>query len=244
MWLFFSAGAPFVVLSPGEFQIALALRLSTLPAFACPEPFPHHVPCSCGRGPVSRDGFVDHALRCAQFTSYAQTLRHNDVRDAMAAVARSYGVTTTVEPRFYDYDDSGGVLRRPDITFHLPRRLTTDVTVVMPGLVEKAAAEKDKDHTMAVARMGDTFVPFAMDVFGFRHDSCFRLVDAMAVQLPAFLRRPFRFDMWSAVSCALAKARALAVLSSLRRHVLPLHRALVPPGLRRPASAPPSRRSE
>ena len=55
----------------------------------------------------------------------------------------SFGIWTTVEPRGFSY--ASGLRQRPDIIFHTPKPITTDVTVVnTSGDVGLAAADAAK----------------------------------------------------------------------------------------------------
>lgn len=215
-FLFFAATTPLSMMSPHQFQLATCIRLRTLPR----DVWMGTQRCACGFFNLTTCQAIEHALSCDR-VPYSKTTRHNSVRDTIASVARSYGFTVTVEPTFYEYNDPSGSRRRPDLTFHTPSPIVTDVTVVYPesrtGVASaKAARDKHKLHDDAANRMSHKFIPFAMETFGHLDTSCYDLRRALEVQLPRHLQRAFRFDLTHAVSCTLAKARAMTVISSLR----------------------------
>ena len=136
----------------------------------------------------------------------------------MASVCRTYGITTTQEPRFYTYED--GNLNRPDVTFHTRVPIATDVTIVKSqyevGVAAgNAAAEKVKKHEQAVKRMGHRFIPFAMEIYGHLDKGCEELFDTLSMELTPFTRGVFKRDMRHAVSVALARGKAQAVQSAI-----------------------------
>jgi hypothetical protein len=158
--------------------------------------------------------FVNHALTCKTLSSYTQTTRHNRVRDTLAAVARTFGITTTLEPTFYVYDCASH--RRPDIVFHLPRAVATDVSVVFPvgeegESVRAKAKSKVKTHDAAVRALNHDFIPFVLDTFGTMDRCCKELIEALKRQVPIHLKSSFEFHAYHSISCALAKARAATI---------------------------------
>jgi Reverse transcriptase (RNA-dependent DNA polymerase) len=214
-YLFFQANTDISSMSPKEFQMALAVRLRVLPRYIMSRPRV----CNCGITLTSDDTFIEHVLTCDQSTRVTHTHRHNQVRDTIAAVARSYGIAVTVEPDFYAYPNTGA-RKRPDITFHTPNVITTDVTIVKPHIelghaTQQAEQTKIKEHEQAVSAIGHTFIPFAMEVYGHRGISCTNLSKALKKQLPRHLQWTFEMDLNHAVSSALAKARAQSILSAV-----------------------------
>jgi hypothetical protein len=243
LYLFFGA-ARFVRLTPSQFQIALCLRLGLLPRWLHPPGRKFDLRCSCSVAGTTQgriltsESFVKHALSCKMFAKYQPATRHNDLRDAMAAVARSYGFTVVVEPTFYVYytsdtapraagavADDVSVANRPDITFALDGlRCATDVSITYPtddsgGSAARAAQRKHAKHDVAVARMGDQFIPFVVETDGRRDPCCKRLVDKLSTVVLPHVRREFVFQFWSAVSCELARGRAKAVESAYAAYV-------------------------
>jgi hypothetical protein len=247
LYLFFGA-AKFVRLTPNQFQVALCLRLGVLPRWLHPSGRQIDLRCSCsvtgttqGRM-LTTESFVAHALKCKSFAKYQPATRHNDLRDAMVAVARSYGFTVVVEPNFYVYYTSDGrtvrpggggasqgpetqVANRPDITFAQDGlRCATDVAITYPSDdsgrdAALAAQRKHARHDIAVTRMGDQFIPFVVETYGGRDPCCKRLVDKLATVVLPHMRREFVFQFWSAVSCELARGRAKAVMSAYAAYV-------------------------
>lgn len=109
-------------------------------------------------------------------------------------------------------------MRRPDITFHLPCPISTDVTIVFPDIdvgyaAEKAAKDKVKIHKEAVEKLGHKFIPFATEVFGHMDSSCTDLVNEIAKQLPPHRQYRFRFEFMYAASVAMAKGRAQTLIA-------------------------------
>jgi hypothetical protein len=212
-YLFFTSDR-FARMTPAIFQLATAIRLRTLPAHVQRELLP--LTCNCGHRMESPCGVIDHAFRCHHLSNVTFTHRHDAVKLAIAAVVRSYGVAVSVEPKNYVY--SSGKEERPDLLIHLPVKITTDVTIVnteeasVGAAARAAASAKEKKHGDAVARMGHQFIPFAMEVHGFRDVSCFQFASAISKQLPAYQQRSFHFDLVHAVSRALAVMRAETIL--------------------------------
>jgi hypothetical protein len=212
-YMFFAATTPISALSPSQFCMAMCIRLRTMPKSMLD--FPKRCPCNAQIDYMH--DFIEHALCCEKYGHATHTQRHNAIRDTMIAVARSYGITCTKEPDFYVYKD--GIKHRPDITFHTAEPIATDVTIVYPhtapGTAAKAAASvKENAHTDAVNMINHRFIPFAMEVYGHRDESCFRLIDALRKQLPRHLQYAFTFEMNHAVSCTLARERVLAIISA------------------------------
>jgi hypothetical protein len=136
-------------------------------------------------------------------------------------IAREYGVTVSSEPTFYSYDD--GRAHRPDLTFHLGNTaVATDFTVVAPGPVPGAAAEKaDKDkktqHDAATANAGHEFIPCATEMYGAFGKGWKTLLSRLNRHIAPHLQFGFRQSMTHAFSTALASGRADAVRSAATR---------------------------
>jgi len=210
-WLFFTDAIH--ELTPAEFVASLHLRLRMCPATVA---FP--AICNCGNQALTQPEFIEHVYVCDKATRVGHTARHNGVVRALASVCRTYGITTTQEPRFYTYED--GSLNRPDVTFHTRVPIATDVTIVKSqyevGVAAgNAAAEKVKKHDQAVKRMGHRFIPFAMEIYGHLDKGCEELFDTLSMELTPFTRGVFKRDMRHAVSVALARGKAQAVQSAI-----------------------------
>jgi ribonuclease HI len=214
----FSSLHPLAMLDEDEFITAMCIRLRTLPRTM---DFPRVCSCDKEEGRMqSAEQFIDHALKCKQLSTYSQTSRHNRIRDTLAAVARNFGISTTVEPTFYIYDSSSQ--RRPDIVFHLPRAVATDVAVVHPtGAAGESAKSKAKNkieiHQAAVARFNHEFIPFVLETYGRMDSSCKQLIEALKKYVPVHLKTSFEFHMYHSISCALAKTRAATIRAAQRR---------------------------
>jgi hypothetical protein len=208
----FTSLHPIAMLSDDEFVLAMCIRLKTLPRSM---DFPRV--CSCTRSDKNMETaeqFIDHVLSCKKLSRYTQTTRHNRIRDTLAAVARNFGISTTIEPTFYTYDSSSH--KRPDIVFHLPRAVATDVSVVHPSGPEgestrAKAKEKTKIHEAAVKALNHDFIPFVLDTYGAQDRCCKELIESLKKYLPVHLKSPFEFHAYQSISCALAKARAATV---------------------------------
>jgi hypothetical protein len=219
-YLYYTHSTHFSTLTPLEFRMAAAIRLRTLPDAMMPTP----ITCACAAETVCSTPveLIEHALRCPRMSRYTTTTRHNEVRDAICGVARSYGITVTKEPTFYEYHDESGARRRPDLTFHISPAITTDVTIVHPegapgNAAKKAAARKKEIHTQAANRMSHVFIPFALETYGHQDESCLTLSRRLEEHLPRYLQMAFRFDLFHAVSSTLARSRACMVISALGR---------------------------
>jgi hypothetical protein len=213
-WMFYAGQTPASSISESQFRTALQIRCRTLSEVNLPQQ------CICGFC-ITREGdLIMHAFRCDNYSSYGRTQRHNLLRDTIIDVATSFGITTTKEPTFYKYE--GTIAQRPDITFHLPRPIATDVTIVNAeddvGLAaEHAAGAKVKIHRSATEALGHLFIPFATEIWGHMDKSCFDLTNAIAEQLPRHRQYAFRFEFLYAASIALAKGRAMTVLAENKK---------------------------
>ena len=223
-YLFYSAAKKYTGMQEIHFKLAMCIRLRTLPhAYNLPS---HR--CDCGVIMNSNEEAIEHIMLCSKASPFTYTHRHNKVRDAIAAVARAYGITVTVEPNFYVYGN--GELLRPDITFHnvVPKPITTDVSIVYPQnqvgqAAEHRAKEKYKKHEKAASNAGHKFIPFVLEIFGHRDKCCVELIRELSAAIPRHQQRSFVFDMTHAVSTALATARAETLIAATRHmtHFVP-----------------------
>jgi hypothetical protein len=214
-YLFFTDTTRHTRLTPTMFQLALAIRLNTLPRSLQRECLPYTCACRGSDTITDTHTFIEHVFRCPRMSELKFNHRHDGVVHAIAAVARSYSIPVTVEPKMYQY--ATGEANRPDLVLHTPIPIVTDVTVVSSDSesrkeVKDAAQAKRTKHDGAVKRFGHEFIPFAMEVHGYRDPSCFEFADAVSKQLPIHLQRSFRFDLTHAVSRALAVKRAETIL--------------------------------
>ncbi len=215
-YLFYARDTNGSYMEESHFIIAMNIRLRTLPDTLVTLP----KRCRCGHLSTNHCDVIEHCLACDRSTHYTHTHRHNDVRDVLAAVARSFGISVTVEPRFYEECYDTVEAQRPDITFHTTPKIATDVTIVTPhtdvGIAaEQAAKEKRKIHTAACARLGHTFIPFAMETYGHKDKSCLELISALKRHIPEHLHKQFAFAIHHGISTALARARAATVISAI-----------------------------
>jgi hypothetical protein len=215
-FMFYAAINGLARLEGAEFIMAMCIRLRTLPRGL---DFPRACTESCKQQPMgSVDDFINHALRCKYLSSYPQASRHNRIRDTLAAVVRTYGISVTLEPTFYHYTCKEQ--RRPDIVFHTTVAVATDVSVVHPAEAPRvaavaAAALKVRDHKEAVTRENHKFFPFVLETFGYMHESCQQLIDELKKSISPHLRQEFEFDVKRSVSCALARARVATIRGAL-----------------------------
>jgi hypothetical protein len=210
-WLFYS-GSLFD-LSPSDFIVALCLRLRVLPK-ALSKP----IRCNCGHSSITDGEFIDHCLYCDQAATFGAVHRHNEVVRTLAIVARSYGISATLEPGFYTYEN--GRANRPDITFFVRPPLAIDVTIVSPTFevdvaAAKAAADKQAKHGKAVAAEGHRFSPFAMEIHGHQHSSCSDVFRVLSYELDPAVRLAFVREIRNASAAALARGRVKTVVSAM-----------------------------
>jgi hypothetical protein len=220
-FMFYAAINGLSRLESAEFIMAMCIRLRTLPRGM---DFPRV--CVCAREPMgSVDDFINHALSCKQLSSYPQATRHNRIRDTLAAVVRTYGISLTLEPTFYVYTDVNGRQMRPDIVFHTPVAVATDITVVHPAEAPRVAAvnaakRKVETHHKAVTRENHKFFPFVLETFGYMHESCTDLIHELKKSISPHLRQDFDFDVKRSISCALARARVATIRGALLPEML------------------------
>ena len=212
-WLFFN---PTALMEPPVFALALAMRLRAVPPSLKVVP----IQCGCGYTCTDSDDLILHCLRCDKFSTYTRTHRHNLLRDTLINVARRYGIACTPEPTFYSYDVPEK--KRPDITFHTPTPVVTDVTIVFPqaevGIAAAdAAVKKRKEHTIAVNNASHIFVPAAFEIFGHADKSFYDLTSTLLQSIPRALQYAFKRDFTYAASTALATGRAATLLSAIRQ---------------------------
>ena len=90
----------------------------------------------------------------------------------------------------------GDGARRPDITFRgfgssfSCQPAVTDVSIAFPtdtsGSAASEAAKRElREHSDATSRLEHAFIPCAVEIFGHRDRSCFRLIKRLAHFLPA-----------------------------------------------------------
>lgn len=216
-YLFYSAGSELTRLGEREFQLALCLRLRTLPLHE-----QHPTACPCGHSMPHTLEFLDHIFRCDAASPFTRVHRHNILRDSIIQIANRFGITTTKEPTFFAYAD--GILRRPDIAFHTARKIATDVTIVLPQFKEgqataEAARLKNQIHHEPCAAIGYEFIPFAVELFGQRGACCFALEKALAQHIPRHLLYPWKCTFETMVSCAIARGRALTIDAAVKGHI-------------------------
>jgi ribonuclease HI len=210
------------------YHVALALRVNMVPrnlsAQFCARYCHTH-----GKMLQTVPELIEHALHCESLTGVTGTARHNLMRDAMAAVARRYGVNVISEPRCYVYLSSVShqrcdVQRRPDLRFKPPLSdhcVATDLTIVTPdgapgAAALRAAEEKRQRHSAAVHEHGDIFIPFAAETNGYFANCCDTLINKLADGIPRELRFAFRRDFIGACASSIARFRAEAVMNAIR----------------------------
>ena len=206
-WLFYRAQQ---ALSPAQYAAALRIRCRQTGL-----PFPWRCPCE-KEVIKNEDEFVYHLYRCQQISRYTATSRHNLLRDEVAMICRRYGLSTTLEPRFFVYP--GNQLKRPDLIVNISKPVVTDFTIVNSdydvGVTsEIAAKEKNKIHRNVVNQAGFTFVPFAMETHGHFDSSCVDWCNAVASEMHPATRKRFIGDILYASQVALAKGRAMTLLA-------------------------------
>jgi hypothetical protein len=208
----FYGGSSTMRLSESHFVTALCIRMRQLPRHYDVSP----TTCACGQLIATSSNAIDHALKCDRFTYITHGMRHNILRDAFCTLTRTYGVTTTVEPRCFLY--TSGRDERPDAIFHLPKTIVTDFTIVSPkddvgAAASKAADNKITTHAAAVERLSMTFIPAACESYGHVDEKFHVLIKEIGKQLPNHLQWSFAREALHVVSSALAKGRALAIIS-------------------------------
>ena len=209
-WLFFEARNH---LTPAQFTTALAIRIGTLPSFLRIT----GNKCNCGYIYSDSDSTTSHVLKCDMATPITHTIRHNRVRDGIATTLRSYGLTTTTEPRCFTYDS--GKSQRPDIMVHTqPCATVTDVSLVDEEVNLKAIEEeKIKIHQKAINKQNAIFVPLVMHTrgtIGSKGETFIRTI-CKAV-LPVFQRALHR-ELHHCIAIEAAKGRADAVMAASQK---------------------------
>lgn len=209
-WLFFESRN---AITPSQFSTALAIRLGVLPLHLNLNGYK----CNCGYLYQDCDSTTSHILKCDMATPITHTTRHNMVRDAIAACARSFGVTVTCEPRFFTYNN--GKQQRPDITIHSqPYTTTTDVTLVDEERDLKACEqEKSNTHKEACAKLSSIFIPFAMYTRGTLGAEAEKFIRTIAKTTIPSMQPAFVRELRHSVAVAAAKGRANAITAAVDR---------------------------
>ena len=215
-WLFYAPrGQDDYRLTSPEFRLAMAIRCGAIPddiAETCV------ASCTCTNIELKTPlDIIAHALNCNN-SGFTTATRHNFIKTAIARVLRHYNFAVTLEPTVYSsyYEDS--VAHRPDVLVHTSPPICTDVTVVQQndssvvGNASRAAAKRKSDHhNLAVSRIGHVFYPFALEAHGYEQPCNSAFTNAVGSHLPRHELQQLVFDMRSAVSVALARARCQAV---------------------------------
>jgi hypothetical protein len=228
-WMFYHHGTG-IEMTPTAFRICLSVRIRINPNRG-------DVPLRCNCNTTFDAGmladlsneeydeklceteatYVEHTLACSQASHYTFTRRHDDVVDALCSTSMMYGISSIKEPNFYLYAD--GSRKRPDVTWRILPKLTTDVTIRKPkevlGLAAKEAAKEKIDyHADAVEQMGHKFIPFAMETYGGFDARAIQLIERLAQERPDYERMQFKRDMIHAASTALQSAIASTFISA------------------------------
>ena len=201
-------------LNPSQFAAAIAIRINRLPRHMS---FTGHK-CNCGYIYTSDDtNTINHVLKCDSSTSITHSTRHNMVRDTLANTARSFGLSTTIEPTCFTYED--GIKHRPDLLFHTqPYGLATDITLVEQeqDLLHSERVKNDT-HAKACSTVNCIFIPFAMYTRGTTGTAAERLLRHILKAIEPSLHAAFMKEAVHAVSVAAARGRANALLSAAER---------------------------
>jgi hypothetical protein len=207
-WLFFNHR-----MTPADFSNAMAIRLGTLP----PHLRAHPCTCDCGEVITNDADQIEHVFKCDKFTMHGHTARHNAVRDAIASLASSYGISAIREPKNFIYPTN---LKRPDILFLTSTiGIATDVSIVSPTLnagdqLKRRETEKVKEHSLAVQQAQCVFTPCVFEVYGLMGKSVHELIQQLSLTLPPVLQQSFRQEFRHTVSTTLATARSRALVAS------------------------------
>ena len=202
-----------------QFLAALCCRLGVIPRHLDILP----VVCGCGVTVTTPEKYFGHIFLCDKLSRITHTYRHNLVRDSIAMVARSFGITVSKEPTCYVYPDAK---RRPDLLFHtLPTPIAIDVTIVSPeegpGDAAKSAEErKVKTHQTHVEKLQHRFLPFALESFGLIGHKAYLLIDSLSRSLPSYSCHLFKKMMLQAVASAAARGRADTMYSAKHLRVM------------------------
>jgi hypothetical protein len=208
-------------LSPSEYACALAIRCGMAPDNVV-EQLGETFRCECNALVNTRTQLAAHICSCMFVSNYKWAHRHTLVKDGIRNTLNRYGILSHNEPAFYAYPVRDC---RPDLTVRLyeSKCVATDITVVVPDPTEvgkaatKAAEEKIKKHQAAVAEYDHEFIPFALETTGHFDARCFTFFKRVASHVPFHQRTSFGRDFFGAISLALAKYRALSMLSASRR---------------------------
>ena len=149
-------------------------------------------------------------------TPITHSVRHNLVRDAIVACARSFGLSATPEPRYFTYDNGK---MRPDITVHTqPFSTTTDLTLVDETVsLEEAEKHKTAIHKDACAKQSSIFIPFAMHTRGTTGPQAEKFMRTIAKALMPSLQQQFIRELRHSVAIAAAKGRSNAIIAAADR---------------------------
>ena len=219
-WTYFTHPSPIFQLNPFEYQVALAIRCGLAPDLVLAK-MGDTVRCDCNNNIIDvRTELAKHLCSCNKMCNLTFTHRHTFVKTAVSAVLSIYGKQSDNEPLYYHYP--GGNFK-PDLTVRMynTKNITTDFTIVKPdeggeigAAAARAAEEKVKRHHDAVAAFNHIFIPFAMESTGHMDKSCIEFYK-MVRQEVAFHKRPqFKRDFFGAISVALARFRALSMIST------------------------------
>jgi hypothetical protein len=139
------------------------------------------------------------------------------VKNALAATARWFGLTVTVEPKCFVYDDQ--TRKRPDLFFHTqPMGVVTDVSLIKSdGNLEGEEKAKTEKHTAAVQKHNCIFIPFIMHTRGTLGCKAETFIRTLAKSVQPHYQKVFSRTINRSAQVAAAKGRADALIAAVDR---------------------------
>ena len=223
-WLFTALrGDKHQALSDNEFSLCLAVRCNALPVrfsfvtedgsgnkinqkFTCP---------SCRANIDTDQKYIEHLFSSCEDNKPFYTRRHNQLRDQLASVMRSYGVSVETEPTRFSNSYADGRRHRPDLLVHQLSLAATDFSIANTtksnddkSEVQVSALKKRREHYDACSKNETTFHPYVVSIHGWLDNRCWRFIQLVASQMQYELRNEFIFNMLQTTSTSLAKSRA------------------------------------
>jgi hypothetical protein len=209
-WQYYDAHS---TMTPAQFSTALAIHLNVVPSHLSLR----GTKCNCGHVYNADEETIEHVLTCDMSTSKTHTHRHDEVKNALAATARWFGLTVTVEPKCFVYDDQ--TRKRPDLFFHTqPMGIVTDVSLIKSdGNLEGEEKAKTEKHTAAVQKHNCIFIPFIMHTRGTLGCKAETFIRTLAKSVQPHYQKVFSRTINHSAQVAAAKGRADALIAAVDR---------------------------
>ena len=223
-WLFTALrGDKNQALSNHEFTLNMAVRCNALPvrfSFAAKDVHGNKInrkfQCDKCQETIDNDQkYIAHLFSSCSASSGNYVRRHNRLRDQIASVMRTYGVSVETEPTMFSNSYADGKANRPDLLVVQAAMSATDFSIANTtksgddkSEVRVSANLKRRKHYNACNKHDTNFYPYVVSIHGWLDHGCWRFIHHVATQMAFELRDEFIFNVLQTTSLSLAKSRA------------------------------------